>query len=415
MNIESYDITELTLDDRDSNDQTLVIPEDLLMCTKLSELSVLSHYAKNKDIYLDFINSHPIIAQLTKANLYYLDGMHLDRLSNVTSLSLEAKSFTETPFPSMTGLINLEELTMWFSPTTGTDEDLQNFFNELNTLPKLQKLIWNNFNYSSLEVFNILKNITELRVSCYGQARTIDLFDTSNMPHLQSLKIEVGSDIILTIPSNFKLSSTISTINLERTNLATLEHLNYFKKHHPDINIDLGHHLNNYSKQFTQDPSGPCSFNFEYMKLTKVPEQIKNYPNVTSFKIEGKIELSSFDYINPEHIVEFHADCYLQEIPTIVSKMKNLKSLRLGSFYGGTNSIQQVPAWIGNLEYLEEIALVGNSISRIAEEIANCKSLKNIYLHYDDGDRVHSNPICKNSYEIKKLQSLLPNTNIVFD
>jgi Leucine-rich repeat (LRR) protein len=243
----------------------------------------------------------------------------------------------------------------------------------------------------------------------------MDIFDTSNMPHLQSLKIAVISDIILTIPSNFKLSSTISTINLERTNLATLEYLNYFKEHHPDINIDLGHHLNNYLKQFTQDPNGPCTFNFESMKLTQVPELIKNYPNISSFKINGKIELSSFDYINPEHIVEFHADCYLQEIPTIVSKMKNLKILRLGSFYGGTNSIQQVTSWIGNLEYLEEIALVGNNVTRIAEEIANCKSLKNVYLHYDDGDRVHSNPICKNSYEIKKLQSLLPNTNIVFD
>lgn len=414
MNIESYDITELTLDDRDSNDQTLVIPEDLHLCKELIELSVRFNYTKNKDIYLDFINSHPIIAQLTKANLYYLDGIHLDRLSNVTSLSLDAKSFTETPFPSMTGLINLEELTMWFSPT-GTDEDLQNFFNELNTLPKLKKLTWNNFDYSSLEVFNTLKNITDLDISCNGDERTMDLFDTSNMPHLQSLKIEVGSDIILTIPSNFKLSSTISTINLERTNLATLEYLNYFKEHHPDINIDLGHHLNNYSKQFTQDPSGPCTFNFEYMKLTKVPEQIKNYPNISSFKINGKIELSSFDYINPEHIVEFHADCYLQEIPTIVSKMKNLIILKLGSPYVCTNTIQQVPAWIGNLEYLEEIALEGNRVFRIAEEIANCKRLKNLYLHFDDGDEVFSNPICKNSYEIKKLQSLLPNTNIVFD
>ncbi|MFM6955827.1 MAG: hypothetical protein ACKOX1_04665, partial [Ignavibacteria bacterium] len=328
MNIESYDITELTLDDRDSNDQTLVIPEDLLMCTKLSELSVLSHYAKNKDIYLDFINSHPIIAQLTKANLYYLDGMHLDRLSNVTSLSLDAKSFTETPFPSMTGLINLEELTMWFSPT-GTDEDLQNFFNELNTLPKLKKLIWNNFDYSSLKVFNTLKNITELRVSCYGQARTMDLFDTSNMPQLQSLKIEVGSDIILTIPSNFKLSSTISTINLERTNLATLEYLNYFMEHHPNCNIDLGYHLSNYSKQFLQDPNGPCTFNFESMKLTKVPELIKNYPNITSFKIDGKIELSSFDYINPDHILEFHADCNLQEIIRVCRPSRRFSLSRL--------------------------------------------------------------------------------------
>ena len=414
MKIESYDITQLTLDDRDSDDQTLVIPEDLHLCTELNELSVLTHYKKNSDIYLDFINIHPIIAQLKKADIYYLYGIHLDRLSNVTSLSLNADSFTDTPFPSMAGLLNPEELTMWFPPS-GTDEDLYRFLNELNTLPKLKKIIWNNFEFSSLEVFTTLKNITDLRISCFGQARTMDLLDTSTMPHLQSLKIEVISDIILTIPSNLIFSSAISTINLERTNLATLEYLNYFMEHHPNIDIDLGHHLKNYSKQFLQDPNVPCTFNFEYMKLTKVPELVKNFPNITSFKIEGKIELSSFDYINPEHIVEFHADCYLQEIPTIVSKMKNLKSLRLGSFYGGTNSIQQVPSWIGNLEYLEEIALVGNNVTRIAEEIANCKSLKNVYLHYDDGDRVHSNPICKNNYEIKKLQSLLPNTNIVFD
>ena len=414
MKIESYDITQLTLDDRDSDDQTLVIPEDLQLCTELNEITVPSFYKKNNDICIDFINSHPIIAQLKKADIFYLDGMNLDRLSNVSSLTLNDTSFTETPFPSMAGLLNLEELIMWFSPS-GTDEDLQKFFNEMNTLTKLKKLSWDNYNYSSLEVFKTLKNITDLNISCFGQARTMDLFDNSTMPHLQSLKIGVSSDIILTIPSNFKLSSTISTINLERTNLATLEYLNYFMEHHPNIDIDLGHHLKNYSKQFLQDPNVPCTFNFEYMKLTKVPELVKNFPNITSFKIEGKIELSSFDYINPEHIVEFHADCYLQEIPTIVSKMKNLKSLRLGSFYGGTNSIQQVPSWIGNLEYLEEIALAGNNVTRIAEEIANCKSLKNVYLHYDDGDRVHSNPICKNNYEIKKLQSLLPNTNIVFD
>lgn len=414
MIIESYDITQLILDDRDSDDQTLVIPEDLHLCTELNELSVLTHYKKNSNIYLDFINNHPIIAQLKKADIYYLYGIHLDRLSNVTSLSLKADSFTETPFPSMAGLLNLEELTMWFSPS-GTEEDLQKFFNELNSLPKLKKLSWFNFEYSSLESFINLKNITDLSVSCNGDERTMDIFDTSNMPHLQSLKIDVISDIILTIPSNFKLSSTISTINLERTNLATLEYLNYFMEHHPNCNIDLGYHLSNYSKQFLQDPNGPCTFNFESMKLTEVPELIKNYPNISSFKINGKIELSSFDYINPEHIVEFHADCYLGEIPTIVSKMKNLKSLILGSFYGGTNSIQQVPSWIGNFENLEEIALVGNNVTRIAEEIANCKSLKNVYLHYDDGDRVHSNPICKNSYEIKKLQSLLPNTNIEFD
>jgi Leucine-rich repeat (LRR) protein len=414
MLLESTKIQELVVDDRDNDDSILVVPDNLNECIELESLTLLIHYDKNYDKYIDFFNTHPIIPQLKTLDFYYLSGMHLDKLDNVSVMSIKGSNSRTGEFPNLSGMANLEKLKIWYSPE-GSIEDLYSFCKQLNELKKLKYLEWNNFEYDDMNCLEHVKNIEELKIYLGGKDRELNLINVKELPRLKSLKVEAFSGINIIIPDDYVPSNTLDVLNLEKTHLATIENQKIISKVFPKTKVDLGSRINNFYKQFEQDTNELASFELEYLNLTEIPEEIVKYKKIKSLKVDGKINTETFERINPDCIEELALNCFLDVIPTVVSKMSNLKSLSLGGFYGTTNMLVEIPDWIGDLKNLETLQIVGNRVSKISDNIQYCKNLKNLYMHYDDGDRVHSNAICRNKYAIDNLIKCLPETNIVFD
>jgi Leucine-rich repeat (LRR) protein len=414
MFLESTQIKEISINDLDNGDKILNIPENLHECNELESLELSCSYKENYEDYLKFINTHTIIRQVNKVDLFYLPEMHLDRFGSVSVMSINASHFTPGEFPNLSGMANLEKLKIWYSPE-GSIEDLYSFCKQLNELKKLKYLEWYNFEYDNMTCLEHIKNIEELKISLSGKERELHLINVRELPRLKTLKVEAFSGKNIIIPDDYVPSNTLDVLNLEKTHLATIENLKILSKVFPKTKVDLGSRINNFYKQFEQDPNELASFELEYLNLTEIPEEIEKYKKIKSLKVDGKIKTETFERINPDCIEELALNCYLADIPTVVSKMLNLKSLSLGGFYGTTNMLMEIPDWIGCLKNLETLQIIGNRISKISENIQECKNLKNLYMHYDDGDRVHSNAICRNKYAIDNLIKCLPETNIVFD
>jgi hypothetical protein len=414
MLLESTKIQELVVDDRDNDDSILVVPDNLNECKELESLTLLIHYDKNYNKYIDFFNTHPIIPQLKTLDFYYLSGMHLDKLDNVSVMSINGSNSRTGEFPNLSGMANLEKLKIWYSPE-GSVEELHAFCKQLNELKKLKYLEWYNFEYDNMTCLEHIKNIEELKISLSGKERELNLINVRELPRLKALKVEAFSGINIIIPDDYVPSNTLDVLNLEKTHLATIDNIKNLSKVYPHTKVDLGSRINNFYTQFEQDPNELASFELEYLNLTEIPEEIEKYKKIKSLKVEGKIKIESFERLHPEYIEELALDCHLELIPDVVSKMLNLKSLSLGGFYGTTNMLMEIPDWIGYLKNLETLQIIGNRISKISENIQECKNLKNLYMYYDDGDRVHSNAICRNKYAIDNLIKGLPETNIVFD
>ena len=413
MLLESTQISEISIDDRDYDSKVLVIPENLQDCSDLISLDISCYYKENYDDYINFINTHPILSQLKTVNLHYLPGMNLDRLSNVNYLKISASNFNPGGFPDLSGMANLEKLQIWYSPE-GSVEELDNFCKQLNELKKLKYLEWNNFEYESMNCLEHVKNVEEIRISLGGKEREITLFNISELPYLKILKVESFSEVKITIPEDYAATDTLNVLNLEKTHLATIENSKILSNQFPHTKVDLGDRINNFYKQFEQDPNEMVSFQLEYCKITEIPKEIEKFKKIKSLKVEGKISMESFERIHPDYIEELALNCHLEVIPNVVSQMLNLKHLWLGGPYGNTNILMEIPDWIGNLKNLETLSIIGNRVSRISENIQFCKNLKNLYMHYDDGDEVFSNAICRNKYAIENLKAWLPNTNIVY-
>lgn len=166
----------------------------------------------------------------------------------------------------------------------------------------------------------------------------------------------------------------------------------------------------------------PVEFDLTGLNLTEVPNFICSYDFIKSFKINSLktnyraiFNIDTFNRIKSQSIEIFGTDCGLKTFPEIIKNISNLRELSLGEFFGGTNKTSIIPDWIGKINKLENLVLVGNSIQSFPKSIVHCKNLKQIYLHYNDGDYVHSNPICKKAPVIDKLKQLLPECQIIFN
>ena len=106
----------------------------------------------------------------------------------------------------------------------------------------------------------------------------------------------------------------------------------------------------------------------------------------------------------------------LTALGPVIGEFTNLKELILGHYFGGGQAnLTTLPPEIGKLTKLKELWACGLSITHIPPEIALLKdNLEKLFLYADDGDYIHSNPICGNPEELDKLRAWLPNTMIVY-
>ena len=423
---------DITIDDRDFENQSIQIPAKFPDQDKIDELILRSYYDKNKKACIDFINSHTIIKQIETAEIYYFDEMDLSRFENIRKLSLDSDTFHPSGIPKIDRLNKLESLTLCYTPT-GDEKNLISFIKGLDKLPALKYFEWTNCPINSLDSFAELSNISDLTISLANNNGTLDALEINAgdkqqfkieklNKNLRSLKVSASDDVTLILAKDLSLYSNLISIDFSQSNLANIENYILLKENIGKVQIKFGNSFENLEKQMNYPYNQQVEFDLYGLNLTEVPNFISNYSLIKSFKINslrknitGIFDADTFNRIKSESIEIFEADCALKIFPEIIKNMSNLRKLNLGGYCGSTNFISIVPDWIGQLEKLEFLDLVDNSIQSFPSSIVNCKNLKQIYLHNDDGDYVHSNPICRNSQEIEKLKQLLPDCNIIFN
>lgn len=409
----------ITIDDRDFENEIIEIPSVFLDQDKINELVLRCSYDKNKNTVVDFINNHELIKQIETAEIRYFDSMDLSRFENIRNLSLNTDTFNPSNFPKIDQLKNLEYLTLWYTPI-GDEKAIVSFIEGLDKLPALKIFKWVNCSINYIDCLATLSNISDLTIFLTGNKRQVAIEKISN--NLRSLKVSATDDVTITLAKDLSLYSNLLKIDFSQSNLATIENFLYLKEYLKHVQINFGNSFENLEKQMNSPNDKPVEFDLTGLNLTEVPNFISNYNYINSFKINSLkknyraiFNVDTFNRIKSKSIEIFEVDCGLKTFPEIIKNMSNLRELSLGEFFGGTNKISIIPDWIGELTKLEKLVLVGNNIQSFPLSIVHCKNLKQIYLHYDDGDYVHSNPICKNAPEIEKLKQLLPECQIIFD
>jgi len=408
---------EIKIDDRDFENQIIEIPAKFPDQDKIYELILWSFYDKNKKACIDLIN-HAIIKQIETADIPYFDEMNLSRFKNIRKLSLAA-ACNPSGFPKIDRLNKLESLTLWYTPT-GDEKDLISFIKGLDRLPALKYFEWTNCSINSIDSFEELSNISDLTIYLNGDKQQVKIEKLNK--NLRRLKVSASDDVTLILAKDLSLYANLLSIDFSQSNLANIENYILLKENIGKVQIKFGNSFEKLEKQMNLPHEQLVEFDITGLNLTEVPNFISNYSLIKSFKINSLrknyraiFNVGTFKRIKSQSIEIFEADCGLKTIPEIIKNMLNLRELSLGEFYGGTNEISIIPDWIGELTKLEKLVLVGNNIQSFPLSIMNCKNLKHIYLHYDDGDHVHSNPVCQNSQEIEKLKQLLPECNIIFN
>jgi len=409
---------EIKIDDRFFENQIIEIPAKFPDQDKIYELILWSFYDKNKKTCIDFINKHSIIKQIETADIPYFDEMDLSRFENIRKLSLNRAS-NPSGFPKIDRLNKLESLTLWYTPT-GDEKDLISFIKGLDRLPALKYFEWTNCSINSIDSFEELSNISDLTIYLNGDKQQVKIEKLNK--NLRRLKVSASDDVTLILAKDLSLYANLLSIDFSQSNLANIENYILLKENIGKVQIKFGNSFEKLEKQMNLPHEQLVEFDITGLNLTEVPNFISNYSLIKSFKINSLrknyraiFNVGTFKRIKSQSIEIFEADCGLKTIPEIIKNMLNLRELSLGEFYGGTNEISIIPDWIGELTKLEKLVLVGNNIQSFPLSIMNCKNLKHIYLHYDDGDHVHSNPVCQNSQEIEKLKQLLPECNIIFN
>ena len=410
---------EIKIDDRDFENQIIEIPAKFPDQDKIYELILRSFYDKNKKTCIDFINKHSIIKQIETADIHYFDEMDLSRFENIRKLSLNSNIFHPSGFPKIDRLNKLESLTLWYTPI-GDEKDLISFIKGLDRLPALKYFEWTNCSINSIDSFEELSNISDLTIYLNGDKQQVKIEKLNK--NLRRLKVSASDDVTLILAKDLSLYANLLSIDFSQSNLANIENYILLKENIGKVQIKFGNSFEKLEKQMNLPHEQLVEFDITGLNLTEVPNFISNYSLIKSFKINSLrknyraiFNVGTFKRIKSQSIEIFEADCGLKTIPEIIKNMLNLRELSLGEFYGGTNEISIIPDWIGELTKLEKLVLVGNNIQSFPLSIMNCKNLKHIYLHYDDGDHVHSNPVCQNSLEIEKLKQLLPECNIIFN
>ncbi|HEY6162596.1 MAG TPA: leucine-rich repeat domain-containing protein [Bacteroidia bacterium] len=151
-----------------------------------------------------------------------------------------------------------------------------------------------------------------------------------------------------------------------------------------------------------KDPDKVYRLHLIKMKLTHIPPEVYQFKNLQELDLsKNRIkELpDSIALLTNLQILSFSKN-ELEILPAAIGKLVNLRKLVVNQ-----NSLTALPPALGDLENLRVLDLWSNDISFWPDQLANLKKLR----HMD----VRS--ILIPDDEIKKLQELLPNTEINFD
>jgi Leucine-rich repeat (LRR) protein len=171
--------------------------------------------------------------------------------------------------------------------------------------------------------------------------------------------------------------------------------------------------------------------------LTRLPPQIGELTNLIELSLskndisELPIEIFKLKKLQKLHLY----DNKLTELPPQIGHLKNLKVLDLGGTYNGSNDISVIPKEIKNLKKLEKFILSSNGIVEIIPEFGELSSLVHLDLksNYALSHKLpnvltklsklskliliscHSHDDKWTDEEQKKITTLLPNTEIIFE
>ena len=401
--------------------QDLFLPYELENISSLRSLDISNYYEENKDKSIDFINNNKLNKQLEELEIQEIySEMNFGRWSMMKKLRLGSNM---SVFPNLKGMEDLEELEMWSTPDDYMDSSAE-FIKSLSQLPNLKSLKWWNCHVPNLSDLSLIKNIELLEITMSGlsygsEEMNIQLpSNFSDMKNLRKLTIKTYEGFTLIFPENIAELSHLEEIDLSNTQIISdIDFRMKLREGLPNTNLIFGENFDKLDELPSGDPSELTELDLNNLDLESLPDFINNMKNLKKLNLSANNKLNSkeYDKICSDNIEELilHSN-KLTEFPEVIRKMKKLKRIEFGMWYGGGNDINVVPEWIGELNQLEEIYLLGNDVKAIPDSIAECKNLKTLLLYYDDGDYIHSNPICQNADAISHLKKLLPETNIIY-
>ena len=406
--------------DSRGDSQDIFLPKKLENITSLRSLNISNYYEENKEKSIDYINNNKLNKQLEELDISEIyNEMNFGRWSKIKKLNIgNNMSF----FPSLKGMERLEELKIFSTPEDYKDTS-EEFIKSLAELPNLKSLEWRNCHVPNLSDLSLMQSIESITISMGGlsSSEKMDIqlpFSFSDMKHLRKLTISTYESFTLIFPKDLAELSHLEEIDLSKTQIISdIDFRMKLREGLPNTILIFGENFDKLDKLLSGDPSNETELDLSNLDLENLPDFINNMKNLKKLNLSANNKLNSkeYDKICSDNIEELilHSN-KLTEFPEVIRKMKKLKRIELGAWYGGDNNINVVPEWIGELNQLEEIYLLGNDVNGIPDSIAECKNLKTLLLYYDDGDYIHSNPICQDAGAISHLKQLLPECNIIY-
>ena len=399
----------LVIDDREYDDQVIRIP-DGLSSENISELDFNVFYDKNKEKSTSFINQHESLLNIRSLSIARItQDVNLNRFNQLRELSVCSDYFNQSEFPRIDQLVHLERLDIHYMPPHGLDL----LFKDISELPMLKEVRWSNFDAKEIKLFCGLKNISTLDINLavdeFGESLEVKIPDLpAMMSNLKVLKIDVDDSINISLPDDLSGFCNLDMFHINYS--ISLDLFLSIKRNFPAIKIKTNGGFDEFERLLKNDRSDPVTVELHSLKLKEIPLPVFEFDFIKSLSIlnQTELDLSGLNHLKTDEIEVLNLDCHLRELPAAIAKMKNLRVLSISGFMGTTNRVEEIPDWIGELSKLEELHLAGNLIKSIPDSIARCTELKTIFLSHDDGDRVHSNPICHDEIELRKAMQMLP-------
>lgn len=152
----------------------------------------------------------------------------------------------------------------------------------------------------------------------------------------------------------------------------------------------------------TKDPATVLAIRITKQKLTKVPDEIMNYPNLRALDLsKNRISAIPIDLNKLEQLeVLILSKNRLESFPIVVCSMPNLRTLSVSN-----NPISTIPPCIEYSQKLEHLDIFNTLIADFPIELSALRDLKTL-----DARAIQYGPI----YQANWIK-LLPNTVIKFD